>query len=78
MTEPPARPSDREEIRRHLVMKHSWPAVARYEASAEELADLHEAMHDRSKREETVSRIRVMLGMPLEDGTWYEDGEPDR
>jgi hypothetical protein len=59
--------SEREELRQHLVAAHHWPEVARYEATTAELEDLHEAMHDPARMEETVQRIRAILGMPSDD-----------
>ena len=64
--------TSREEVRLHLVARHHWPEVARYDASAADLDDLHAAMHDPSRNAETVPRIRTILGMPDDAG---EDDE---
>jgi hypothetical protein len=57
---------NREAVRLHLVEMHDWPAVGRYDASQEELADLHRDMHDHARNEQTVARMRNLLNMPLE------------
>jgi hypothetical protein len=53
----------REEFRLHLVAEHHWPAVARYDATAEDLDSLHRDMHGAAPVEATVHRIRTMLNM---------------
>jgi hypothetical protein len=60
--------TSREEIRVHLVAEHHWPAVARYDATADDLIDLHGEMHDPAKDvAATVRRIRSILRMPPDD-----------
>jgi hypothetical protein len=54
---------DREAVRLHLVEMHHWPEVARFDASGEDLADLHRDMHEPAQNGQTVTRIRELLNM---------------
>ena len=56
--------ADREELRSHLVARHSWPEVARYDASFFDLDTLHWDMHEPRLHPDLAPRIQRMLGTP--------------
>jgi hypothetical protein len=47
--------------------------VWRYDATAADLHDLHETMHDPTRNDETVVRIRAMLGLDAFGGCDWDD-----
>jgi hypothetical protein len=56
---------DREELRRHLVEAHHWPAVSPYDPTPTDLESLHGDLHNsKANLAAVVERIRQVLGMP--------------
>jgi hypothetical protein len=57
--------SDSEEMRRHLVDDHHWPAGAPYDVTVADFQSLHREYHYNPAA--GVTRTRQILGMPDEE-----------